>query len=277
MLERYLTLALRSIVLAIGVIWSAFPIFMVVSSSFKTPIDIFAYPPKFITFTPTLDNYTMLFRAWPQFVSGLWSSLIITVGATALTAVVSLMAGYAYSRYQSRWLTLSAFSMILLRMLPPVVVTIPLFPVVNQFRLNDTHALLIVLYAAFFVSLSTWILKTFIDQIPRELEEAAEVEGASLLQRLTQIILPLSVHGMVAACVFVVVFAWNEYMFALIFTSSQAKTAPLVLAEITGTLEGVQWGVLFAAATVQLAPILIFVLIVQKYIVIGLTAGAVKG
>lgn len=277
MLERYLTLGLRSLVLGLGVIWSAFPIFMVVSSSFKTPIDIFAYPPKFIMFSPTLENYYTLFRAWPQFVSGLWSSLIITVGATALTAVVSLMAGYAYSRYRSRWLTLSAFSMILLRMLPPVVVTIPLFPVVNQLKLNDTHALLIVLYAAFFVSLSTWILKTFIDQIPRELEEAAEVEGASLLQRLTKIILPLAVHGMVAACVFVVVFAWNEYMFALIFTSSQAKTAPLVLAEITGTLEGVQWGVLFAAATVQLAPILIFVLLVQKYIVIGLTAGAVKG
>ncbi|TVR11125.1 MAG: carbohydrate ABC transporter permease [Salinarimonadaceae bacterium] len=277
MLERYLTLALRSIVLGIGVVWSAFPIFMVVSSSFKTPIDIFAYPPKFIAFSPTLENYSTLFRAWPQFISGLWSSLIVTVGATVLTGVVSLMAGYAYSRYQSRWLTLSAFSMILLRMLPPVVVTIPLFPIVNQFRLNDTHALLIMLYAAFFVSLATWILKTFIDQIPRELEEAAEVEGASLLQRLTKIILPLSVHGMVAACVFVVVFAWNEYMFALIFTSSEAKTAPLVLAEITGTLEGVQWGVLFAAATVQLAPILIFVILVQKYIVIGLTAGAVKG
>jgi len=277
MLERYATLAARVFVLGIGVIWSAFPIFMVVSSSFKTQLDIFAYPPKFLVFSPTLENYSTLFRAWPQFASGLWSSLIVTVGATALTAVVSLMAGYAYSRYQSRWLTLSAFSMILLRMLPPVVVTIPLFPVVNQFRLNDTHVLLILLYAAFFVSLSTWILKTFIDQIPRELEEAAEVEGASLLQRLMKIILPLSVHGMVAACVFVVVFAWNEYMFALIFTSSEAKTAPLVLAEITGTLEGVQWGVLFAAATVQLAPILVFVLLVQKYIVIGLTAGAVKG
>lgn len=277
MLERYLFLGVRSIVLALAVIWSAFPIFMVVSSSFKTPIDIFAFPPKFIDFTPTLDNYRMLFRAWPQFVEGLWNSLIVTVGATVLTGVVSLAAGYAYSRFKSRWLTLSAFSMIFLRMLPPVVVTIPLFPVVNQFRLNDTHALLILLYAAFFVSLSTWILKTFIDQIPRELEEAAEVEGATLFQRLTRIILPLSVHGMVAACVFVVVFAWNEYMFALIFTSSEAKTAPLVLAEITGTLEGVQWGVLFAAASVQLAPILVFVLIVQKYIVIGLTAGAVKG
>ena len=277
MLERYLILGVRSIVLGLAVIWSAFPIFMVVSSSFKTPIDIFAFPPKFVAFTPTLDNYRTLFRAWPEFVDGLWNSLIVTVGATVLTAVVSLAAGYAYSRFKSRWLTLSAFSMIFLRMLPPVVVTIPLFPVVNQFRLNDTHALLILLYAAFFVSLSTWILKTFIDQIPRELEEAAEVEGATLFQRLTRIILPLSVHGMVAACVFVVVFAWNEYMFALIFTSSEAKTAPLVLAEITGTLEGVQWGVLFAAASVQLAPILVFVLIVQKYIVIGLTAGAVKG
>jgi multiple sugar transport system permease protein len=277
MAERYLVTALRILVLGIGVLWSAFPIFMVVSSSFKAHFDIFAFPPKFFNFTPTLENYRALFREWPEFVDGLWSSLIVTIGATLLTAAVSLIAGYAYSRYQSRWLTLSAFSMIVMRMLPPLVVTIPLFPVVNQFRLNDTHTLLILLYAAFFVSLSTWILKTFIDQIPRELEEAAEVEGASLVQRLVRIILPLSVHGMVAACVFVVVFSWNEYMFALIFTSSNAKTAPLVLAEITGALEGVQWGVLFAAATVQLAPILVFVLLVQKYIVIGLTAGAVKG
>lgn len=276
MAERYLTIALRCFIIGLGVLWSAFPIYMVVSSSFKTHIDIFAVPSKFL-FTPTLDNYRQLFSDWPEFLDGLLNSLIITTGATLLTAIVSLLAGYAYSRYQSRMLTASAFFMILVRMLPPLVVTIPLFPIINWLELNDTHAILIVLYAAFFVSLSTWILKTFIDQIPRELEEAAEVEGASLMQRLTKIILPLSVHGMVAACVFVVVFSWNEYMFALIFTSSAAKTAPLVLAEISGSLEGVQWGVLFAAASLQLAPILIFVLLVQKYIVTGLTAGAVKG
>lgn len=276
MLDRYLPIALRWLVIGLGVVWSAFPIFMVVSSSFKTHLDIFAVPPKFL-FVPTLDNYRELFHAWPQFVDGLLNSLIITVGATLLTAFVSLIAGYAYSRFQSRLLTASAFFMILVRMLPPIVVTIPLFPVVNQLELNDTHAILIILYAAFFVSLSTWILKSFIDQIPRELEEAAEIEGATLVQRLTKIILPLSVHGMVAACVFVVVFAWNEYMFALVFTSSTAKTAPLVLAEISGSLEGVQWGVLFAAASVQLTPVLVFVLFVQKYIVNGLSAGAVKG
>lgn len=276
MVDRYLTNALRIFIIGFGVLWSAFPIFMVISSSFKTHADIFAVPPK-LMFRPTLENYRQLFAAWPEFLNGLLNSVIVTVGATILTAIVSLLAGYAYSRYRSRLLTASAFFMILVRMLPPIVVTIPLFPVVNKFELNDTHAILIVLYAAFFVSLSTWIMKSFIDQIPRELEEAAEVEGASTIQRLTKIILPLSVHGMVAACVFVVVFSWNEYMFALIFTSSTAKTAPLVLAEISGALEGVQWGVLFAAATVQLAPVLFFVVLVQKYIVTGLTAGAVKG
>lgn len=266
----------RWLVLAIGVLWSAFPIFMVVTSSFKTHLDIFAVPPRFV-FEPTLQNYVLLFREWPQFFDALLNSLIITVGATLLTAVTSLLAGYAYSRFHSRTLTLSAFFMILVRMLPPIVVTIPLFPAISALKLSDTHAILILLYAAFFVSLATWIMKTFIDQIPRELEEAAEVEGASVLQRLVKVVLPLSIHGMIAACVFVVVFSWNEYVFALIFTSNHAKTAPLILSEISGAVEGVQWGVLFAAATIQLVPILVFVLLVQKFIVTGLTAGAVKG
>lgn len=274
--DRHLLGFARWLMLGIGILWSAFPIFMVVTSSFKTHLDIFAVPPRLI-FEPTLQNYALLFREWPQFFDALVNSLIITVGATLLTAFTSLLAGYAYSRFRSRLLTLSAFFMILVRMLPPIVVTIPLFPAINALNLSDTHAILILLYAAFFVSLSTWILKTFIDQIPRELEEAAEVEGASVWQRLVKVVLPLAVHGMVAACVFVVVFSWNEYVFALIFTSNEAKTAPLILSEISGAVEGVQWGILFAAATIQLVPILIFVLVVQKYIVTGLTAGAVKG
>lgn len=267
----------RWLVIALGLLWSGFPIFLVVSSSFKHHTDIFAVPPTLVFFRPTLDNYVLLLRNWPQFTDALVNSLIVTAGATALTAVTSLVAGYGYSRFSSRFLTGSAFFMILVRMLPPIVVTIPLFPAINLMGLNDTHAILILLYAAFFVSLSTWILKTFIDQIPRELEEAAEVEGATLWQRLVKVILPLSVQGMIAACVFVVVFSWNEYVFALIFTSNDAKTAPLVLSEISGALEGVEWGVLFAAATIQLVPILVFVLLVQKYIISGLTAGAVKG
>jgi len=274
--DRKIILTGRSLILLIGVVWSAFPIFMVVSSSFKPALDIFAVPPKLI-FTPTFENYIALFHDWPEFVGSLGNSLIITVGATLITAVTSLLAGYSYSRYRSRLLTLSAFFMIFVRMLPPIVVTIPLFPVVNALHLNDTYIILILLYAAFFVSLATWIVKTFIDQIPRELEEAAEVEGASIWQMLYKVIVPLSIHGMIAACVFVVIFSWNEYAFAMIFTSNTARTGPLILSEISGAVEGVQWGVLFAATSIQLLPILIFVLFVQKFIVSGLTAGAVKG
>jgi multiple sugar transport system permease protein len=244
--DRKIILTGRWLILLIGVVWSAFPIFMVVSSSFKPALDIFAVPPKLI-FTPTFENYIALFHDWPEFVGSLGNSLIITVGATLITAVTSLLAGYSYSRYRSRLLTLSAFFMIFVRMLPPIVVTIPLFPVVNALHLNDTYIILILLYAAFFVSLATWIVKTFIDQIPRELEEAAEVEGASIWQMLYKVIV------------------------------NTARTGPLILSEISGAVEGVQWGVLFAATSIQLLPILIFVLFVQKFIVSGLTAGAVKG
>ncbi|MBU8546891.1 carbohydrate ABC transporter permease [Roseomonas sp. ROY-5-3] len=249
---------------------------MVISASFKPPREIFAIPPTLI-FTPTLDNYRELWRAWPAFFDNMLNSLIITIGATAITIAFATCAGYVYSRYSSRALTLSAFFMVLVRMLPPIVVTLPLFPVFSYLHLSDTHLVLMLLYAAFFVSLSTWIMRAFIDQVPRELEEAAVVDGATLLQILRRIVFPLVMNGVIAASLFVIVYAWNEYIFALVFTTRDARTTPLVISEILSTVEGVDWGVLFAAATVQLAPVLIFVLAAQRYVVAGLAAGAVKG
>jgi len=261
---------------ALAILWSAIPIALVVLASFKPPRDIFAIPPTVI-FAPTLENYVRLWELWPGFFDNLRNSLIITAGATLITVLVSSCAGYVYARYASRLLTASAFFMIVVRMLPPIIVTLPLFPFVNWLRLNDTHIILILLYAAFFVSLSTWIMRAFIDQIPRELEEAAFVDGANLGQILLRVILPLVANGLIASSIFVLVYAWNEYIFALVFTTRNARTTPLVISEILSTVEGVDWGVLFAAATVQLAPILIFVLAVQRYVIAGLSASAVKG
>ena len=167
--------------------------------------------------------------------------------------------------------------MILLRLIPPIVLTLPLFPIVNWLRLADTHLVLIMLYAAFFVSLGTVVMRTFFDQVPRELDEAAAVDGASRWQAITRIIAPLAAPGMAAVAIFVVVFAWNDYLFAFIFTANRAKTAPLVLAEMSGAIEGVDWGVLFAATTLHLLPILVFVVLVQRRLVDGLTAGSTKG
>lgn len=257
------------------VVWSIAPIVLVVSASFKPAKIIFDVPPQWL-FEPTLDSYRQLWSEWPEFFRCLKNSLVITLGATLLTVVASSLAGYVYARHQGKALAGSAFFMVVIRMFPPIVITLPLFPVVNALKLNDTHAILILLYAAFFVSLSTWIVKAGIDQLPRELEEAARVDGATLPQMLRLVVLPLIAPTLVAASVFVLVFAWNEFLFAFIFTTTEAKTAPLILSEMMGAATGVDWGVVFAAATVQLVPVLAFVMLVQKYLVAGLTAGSVK-
>jgi multiple sugar transport system permease protein len=276
MSDTWRTRAVRLLLILIAVVWSGFPIFLVVMSSFKDVREIFAVPPSFV-FTPTLDSYRRLGQLWPAFYPNMLNSLIITTGATVLTVVVTSMAGYVYARYSSRLLTGSAFFMIFVRMFPPIIITLPLFPAVNLLGLSDTHVLLIVLYATFFVSLGTWIMRAFIEQIPRELEEAAFVDGADLFKTLTRVILPLAAQGIVASSIFVLVFSWNEFIFALIFTTRVAKTAPLIISEMLSTADGVEWGILFAAATIQLLPVLVFVIAVQRYVVAGLQAGAVKG
>jgi multiple sugar transport system permease protein len=267
---------LRGVAVAAVVFWSAFPIALVTLSSLKPSREIFVFPPVWL-FSPTFDNYTALWRRWPDFFANLTNSFIVTIGATLLAVLASAMAAYVHSRKRTRWLAGAAFFMIFVRLIPPIVITLPLFPLVNILRLNDTHFVLILLYATFFVSMGTMILKSFVDQIPRELDEAAMIDGAGVWAVFRRVIVPLSTQGMVAVAVFVIVFAWNEFLFAFIFTTTAAKTAPLVLSEMTGAVDGVEWGVLFAATTVQLLPILIFVVLAQKYLIAGLTAGATKG
>lgn len=265
-------------VLAVGAVlfWSLVPIALIFVSSFKADKDIFAVPVR-LAFEPTLANYAALWNRWGDFFHGLLNSLIVTIGATVLAVLSSAMAGYAYSRFRHTVLAGSAFFLIFIRLIPPIVITLPLFPAVNALGLSDTHFILIVLYATFFVSLGTLVMRTFIDQIPREVDEAAHIDGATRGQILRKIILPLSAQGMVAVAVFVIVYAWNEFLFAFIFTTTRAKTAPLVISEMIGAVEGVEWGVLFAASTVQLIPVLLFVVLAQKHLVAGLTAGATKG
>jgi multiple sugar transport system permease protein len=266
----------KALAVALILAWSLAPMLLIVSSSFKPARDIFAVPPALL-FHPTVEHYFALWQHWPTFFSALGNSLLITALATVLAVVASAMAGYAYSRFRSAWLSASAFWLIVARLIPPIVVTLPLFPLFSLLRLNDTHLVLVLLYSAFFVSLATWIMRAFIDQVPRELEEAARVDGAHLFHIFRHVILPLVTSGMLAAGLFVAVYAWNEFVFALVFTTRDARTTPMVMSEMLSTTDGVDWGVLFAAATLQLAPVLASVLAAQRYVIAGLTAGAVKG
>jgi multiple sugar transport system permease protein len=266
----------KTLAVLLILLWSLAPIALILSASFKPERDIFAFPPT-LTFAPTFEHYAALWQRWPDFFTALINSLIVTVLATLLAVCASLCSGYAYSRFRGSWIEGSALFLIAIRLIPPIVCTLPLFPAANALGLQDTHAWLAILYATFFVSLGTFVMRAFIDQIPRELDEAAAVDGAGRLRTLFRVIAPLAAQGMLAVAVFVIVYAWNEFLFAFIFTSTRARTAPLVLAEIVGNFDGVEWGVLFAAASVQLAPVLIFVWVMQKHLVAGLTAGATKG
>jgi multiple sugar transport system permease protein len=266
----------KLIAVAFVLLWSLGPIALIAVAAFTPERDIFAVGAS-AGWRPTVENFIALWARWGDFFTGLRNSLIVTTGATVLAVVVSTFAGFGYSRWRSRFLSGSVFAMIALRLLPPIVTTLPLFPIVNALHLSDTYTVLIILYAAFFVSLGTMVMRTFIDQIPRELDEAAVMDGATQRQVLTKVILPLSAQGMVAVAIFVIVYAWNEFLFAFIFTTKWAKTAPLVMSEMIGSLEGVEWGVLFAATTVQLLPVLIFVVLCQRHLIEGLTAGATKG
>lgn len=275
-MPKALNQSLKALAVIAVAFWSLAPIAFVVVSSIKPPGEIFAYPPSLL-FTPTLQNYVDLWFEFGEFFDTLLNSVIVSVGATVLTTVVAFMAGYVYSRYSGRLVAASALYMIAIRLLPPIVVTLPLFPIVAWLRLNDTQLVLIVLYSAFWVSLVTVILKTFIDEIPRELDEAAQIDGATQWQILWRVILPLAAQGIAAGAIFVFIFSWNEFLFALIFTTSEAKTAPLVLSEVMDAIYGTSWGVLFAGVTLQIVPVMLLVILANRLIVAGLTAGSVKG
>lgn len=218
-----------------------------------------------------------MFREWPAFADSIKNSLVVSAGSTLATVAICLFAGYGYARFEGRLLRASEVFLVGIRMLPPIVITVPLFPAVNLLNLADTWLVLIIIYTTFYVSLGTLIMNSFIAQIPRELDDAARVDGAGTVQIVTRIIAPIAMSGLIAVGIFVFIYAWNEFIFAFIFTSTNARTGPLMVSEMLGALDGIRWGVVFAAVTLQIAPVLLLVSLAQRYIISGLTSGSVKG
>jgi multiple sugar transport system permease protein len=267
--------ALAWIALILAVTWSMFPILFIFSSSLKDAKHIFAYPPTLFN-TPTLKHYIALGEEWPDFYVSLGNSMIITLSAVIFTVVVSMPAAYAFSRYRSRFIRSSGLFLIWARMFPPIIITIPLYPIVYTIGLMDNHIILIVLYAAFYLSIVAWILKGFLDNIPPELEESAYIEGCGQFRSFMSITLPLSTPGIVSGSILVAIFCWKEFFFAFLFTTFNAKTAPVVLKEMLGSMFGVNWGPLFAATSIQLFPILLFIWLVQRFLITGLAHSGEK-
>ena len=265
------------IILLAIVFWSIVPIYIVIMSAFKVPRDIFGWPPTLFPPQITLENFTRLIQDRPDFMRALLNSAIITILTVVLTQVVCLPAAYAFSRFRSKLMQHSSAFIIGVRMFPPIIITIPLFPILSQLNLTDKHLTLVILYTAFQVTITTWIMKAYIDSVPYEIEEAAFVDGATVWQVFTRILIPLARPVIVATSILAGTGVWNDFQFGFLFTSTQARTAPVLIGDMVGSLTGVAWGNVFAASVLQFVPALIFLWVIQNQLIRGMTSGSVKG
>ena len=206
----------------------------------------------------------------------LWNSVIIAGISTVASVVLGLFAAYAFSRFKVPGKNDLMFFILSTRMLPAVVVTIPLFLMYRQLGLHDRHLGMIILYTVFNLSFSVWLLKGFIDEIPKEYEEAALVDGYTRLQAFFRIVLPQAASGIAATTVFCLIFAWNEYAFALMLTSQRARTAPPSIATMMGR-GGIEWSAIAAGSLGFLIPVVIVTFALRKYLLRGITFGAIRG
>lgn len=285
---------------------SLLPLLWIFATGFKTPADSISYPPKLV-FSPTLEGYVNVFttrsRQPPEYMASLppaetWfdalvrsrnmviagpskfgqrfvNSIVVGFGSTFLSVLLGTLAAYAFSRFRVPFKDDLLFFILSTRFMPPIAVAIPIFLMYRELGLSDTWLGLILLYTAVNVSLAVWLLKGFIDEIPREYEEAAMIDGYSRLAAFVKVVLPQAATGIAATAIFCLIFAWNEYAFSVLLTSGSAQTAPPFIPTIIGE-GGLDWPAVGAGTTLFLLPILVFTVLLRKHLLRGITFGAVR-
>lgn len=264
--------------IALSVLVSLAPVYWLITISFKREVDQFALPPKWFIFTPTLEHYTDAFlsRSFGQY---LFNSLLVAIASTICALVIGTLAAYALARFRLPWQLDRKLALWILstRMFPAIVTAVPLFLIMRNLRLVNTRLSLIIVYTALNLPFVVWMMRGFFAEVPRDLEEAAMVDGDSRLGALRRVVLPLVAPGLAATAVFCLIVSWNEFLFALLLTQTdETMTLPVGIAGRV-TQYGIKWGAMSAAAVVAMVPILVFALSVQRYLVRGLSLGAVKG
>jgi multiple sugar transport system permease protein len=301
-----LSKTIAGLIVAAYAIVTILPLVWILLTGFKTPPDSISYPPKIIS-EPSLEGYVNLFttrsRQTPEFLQSLpppqtWyeklvrsrnmviagpskvvprfiNSMVIGFGSTFLAVCLGTIAAYAFSRFRVPLADDLLFFILSTRMMPPIAVAIPIYLMFRKLGLTDTKLGMILLYTAVNVSLAVWLLKGFMDEIPREYEEAAMVDGYSRLHAFFKVVLPQATTGIAATAIFCLIFAWNEYAFAVLLTSGDAQTMPPFIPFIIGE-GGQDWPAVAAATTLFFLPILLFTILLRRHLLRGITFGAVR-
>ncbi len=253
-----------------------FPVFWMVLTSFKMPKDIFTTPPTFL-FTPTLDTYTS-YIVHADVPRRLLNTVIVAVGAGLVSIVAGTMAGYALARVPLRGAATIGALILLSRGVPPIALAVPMFLVARKLGLTDQHITLILAYCSFLIPYVMWLMRGFFKSLPKELEESAMLDGCSRFGAFARIIVPISMPGVLSTLIFSIILAWEELLFALVLTNRFATTIPVAIAGIAGdTVQGANWGALTAVSTLTVIPVVVFAMMVQKWLIQGLADGVTKG
>lgn len=256
------------------IVFALAPYLWMILTSIKPDAELTRSPITYLPGAATLDHYrTLLGRT--TFGGNLVNSLIVALGTVALGLAVSVPAAYAFSRFRfpgRKWLLVQFLT---INMIPVVLLIIPLFVLMRKLGLLDTHAGIVLGHATFAIPFSVWMMTSYFNALPMELDEAATMDGASRMETLLKVILPLALPGIVTTGIYIFVTSWNEYLFAMMLSGQSVRTVTVALQLFIGEFT-VQWGLLTAGGTLVAIPVTILFLVVQKRLVGGLTAGAVK-
>ena len=267
---------LRYVALALALLVALFPFWWLLVTSFKRPVDIFAGA-SLVPQHPTSENYSRLFGAYHmgQFLE---NSLIVVTVAVFASLVIGTLAAYALARYRLPWgmNETSLVGALLVRTLPAILLVIPLYITLSKQGLLNTRLGLIIVYGGLNTSFVIWMMQSFFQEIPRDIEEAAMVDGDSRLRALRKVVVPLAAPGIAATAIFSVITTYNDFLLALTLTSTpDAQTVPVGVSTLIGKIQ-IEWGPMAAAGVIGALPIMIFAIVVQRHFVRGLTLGAVK-
>jgi ABC-type glycerol-3-phosphate transport system permease component len=252
-----------------------FPLVWIVGLSLKSRLQVFASPPLFLWW-PTLENYVAVFgRA--DFLQAFINSLVVSTGAVTLSLCVGVPAAYAFARFPFKGRSFLFFTLLAMRMLPPIAVLVPMYILFSKIGLTTTRFSVVLAYTTFSLPLVVWIMRGFFEDLPHELEESAWVDGASRYAAFTHVVLPLIRPGLVAASILCLQLAWNDFLFAAVLTNNASRTLPVLMAAFSGGDTGVDWGGMTASGVLVILPVVIFSFAAQRHLVAGLSSGAVKG
>lgn len=274
--KRRISLALKLVLAALLLVPTLFPMFWIVISSLKTNAETHTIPVTFLPAEWSLQSYRDVFER-RNFTRYLFNAMVVAVATTAWGVMVAAWSGYGFARFDFRFKPAIMAFVLAAQSFPRILLVIPYFQMVNRFDLKDTYLALILAYSTFIQPLCLWIMKEYFEQIPRELDEAAMVDGASPYRAFWDVILPLARPALGATAIIGFLTAWNEYEFALVLTSTErVRTISVAVASFIGEFT-TEWNLVMAAAAVATMPLVVIFLFFQKQLMQGLTGGAVKG